>query len=444
MATTVSSVVAGSAGLTKDGPGTLTLSGANSYTGTTTVGDGTLALQNTYACSAFSIASNAVLEVNVVGGSRDGATATFAGSGILRKTGTGGVVWGTTTGTFALGVGSLIDIQGGTFTAGSHANENWTNNHSDLSIAGGAVFNTVEANVRVNRLTGSGTLGTGYNGAGYQNLSLGVDNGSSSFDGVIQNTENNPAFIGHLVKQGGGTITLNGQNTYTGTTTVSNGTLRVNGSLGAGTVTVVAGATLGGAGTIKGPVTVQPGATLAPGASIGTLTISNTLTLAAGSQTFVEINAASSSRDWVRGLSNVTYGGTLVVSNLAGTVTANQTFQLFSAASRSGNFSGISPTNPAPGMVWSFNPTNGVLTALATVALNPTNVTASVSGTNLTLSWPADHTGWTLLAQTNNLSLGISANTNDWTRLTNSVATNQVTLPITPTQPGGYYRLVYP
>ena len=39
---TINSALAGSAGLRKDGPGTLRLSGANTYTGTTTVSDGTL------------------------------------------------------------------------------------------------------------------------------------------------------------------------------------------------------------------------------------------------------------------------------------------------------------------------------------------------------------------------------------------------------------------
>ena len=441
--TTVNSVIAGSAGLVKAGPGTLTLSGINTYTGGTTVSAGTLKLHSTYAASSFSIAANSVLELTNAS-TLDLASATFAGSGTLRKTGVGQVQWGGGAATFALGPGSLMDIQGGTFVGGSSANEVWSNNLSDLNVASGATFSTVEANVRVNRITGTGAIGTGYTGAGYQNLSLGVDHGSSTFDGVIQNTENNPSYVGNVVKTGTGTITLNGINTYTGTTTVSNGMLRVNGSLGAGTVTVVAGATVGGAGTIKGPVSVQPGAALAPGASIGTLTISNTLTLQAGSQTFMELNPAAGTNDQVRGITTVNYGGTLVLTNLAGTVSAGQTFKLFSAANRTGNFSAITPTNPAPGLEWNFNPTNGVLTAAATVALNPTNVTASVSGTNLTLSWPSGHTGWTLLQQTNNLNLGVSANTNDWMRLPGSSATNSVVIPLLPNTPGGYYRLVYP
>jgi hypothetical protein len=74
----------------------------------------------------------------------------------------------------------------------------------------------------------------------------------------------------------------------------------------------------------------------------------------------------------------------------------------------------------------------------------PTNLVWSVSGTNLTLSWPADHTGWALLTQTNRLNLGLSANPNDWMRVPASSATNSVVIPIVPGTPGGYYRLVYP
>jgi hypothetical protein len=201
---------------------------------------------------------------------------------------------------------------------------------------------------------------------------------------------------------------------------------------------------LGGKGILKGSVTVQSGATLAPGASLGTLTISNTLTLTAGSQTFVEINAATVTNDLVRGISTVNYGGTLVVTNLAGTVAVNQTFQLFSAVNRSGTFSAISPVGPAPGLAWNFNPTNGVLTALATVALNPTNFIANLSGMNLTLTWPADHIGWTLTMQTNNLNLGLNLNPTNWMRLTNTTTTNQFVIPLNGSAPAGFFRLVYP
>jgi hypothetical protein len=78
------------------------------------------------------------------------------------------------------------------------------------------------------------------------------------------------------------------------------------------------------------------------------------------------------------------------------------------------------------------------------VATNPTNITATVSGNNLSLSWPADHTGWRLLAQTNNLAQGISTHTNDWGTVSGSAGTNQVNLTIDPAKPAEFYRMVYP
>jgi len=90
-------------------------------------------------------------------------------------------------------------------------------------------------------------------------------------------------------------------------------------------------------------------------------------------------------------------------------------------------------------------PANLTLTNATTVNLTPTNLVATVSGgTNLTLSWPLDHTGWRLLTQTNNLANGISRNTNDWGPVANSAGTNQMSLPILRTNRTEFYRLIYP
>ena len=62
----------------------------------------------------------------------------------------------------------------------------------------------------------------------------------------------------------------------------------------------------------------------------------------------------------------------------------------------------------------------------------------------LTLSWPADHTGWRLLAQTNHLAEGLSANTNDWMTVPGSAAVDAVTLTNNPAWPDEFFRLVYP
>src|SRR5262249_44162701 len=84
-------------------------------------------------------------------------------------------------------------------------------------------------------------------------LTVGGNDRSTTFAGVIRGP-------GIVVKVGTGTWTLTGDNTYTGGTTVSDGALIVNGSI-VGPVTVDAGATLGGTGT-TGPVTLSPGAGL--------------------------------------------------------------------------------------------------------------------------------------------------------------------------------------
>ena len=75
------------------------------------------------------------------------------------------------------------------------------------------------------------------------------------------------------------------------------------------------------------------------------------------------------------------------------------------------------------------------------VNTSPTNITSSVSGNQLTLSWPADHTGWTLQTQTNSASVGLSAT---WHDVAGSTATNQMTFTIVPANPTVFYRMTYP
>ena len=134
------------------------------------------------------------------------------------------------------------------------------------------------------------------------------------------------------------------------------------------------------------------------------------------------------------------------MTNSAAPYTNNQVIQLFNAANYTGAFTNIL----FPGVA-TYNTNNldvngsvQVLTLAATVATNPTNLTASVSSGQLNLFWPADHTGWRLLVQTNNLANGISGNPSDWMTVTGSAATNQMTIPIATTNRNEFYRLVYP
>lgn len=288
------------ANLTKDGNGALTLNGPSTYTGATTVNDGSVLFSNTtFASSSFLIASGAVVEIKNAD-TLNGVATTIGGAGVLRKTGVGNLIWPNAIVNFQLASGALIDVQEGTLTGGSFDNDVWISNLSDLNVASGALFNGVEANVIVDVISGSGTISTGFNTASYNNgagFTMGADNGSGSFDGLIING----SFTGKIVKTGTGTQKLNGANTYTGTTTINGGTLVINGlqNTATGAVSVASGATLAGIGTLGGAVTNS--GTIAPGdAGIGTLTVAAS-TSATGAQWAIEYGAGNSDKLVVNG-----------------------------------------------------------------------------------------------------------------------------------------------
>jgi Concanavalin A-like lectin/glucanases superfamily len=79
--------------------------------------------------------------------------------------------------------------------------------------------------------------------------------------------------------------------------------------------------------------------------------------------------------------------------------------------------------------------------AVSTIGLYGTNLTAAVFGNALQLSWPTDHTGWRLQAQTNSLLKGLGTN---WTDVPSAPVTNQITLPANQSNGGVFYRMVFP
>jgi autotransporter-associated beta strand protein len=79
-----------------------------------------------------------------------------------------------------------------------------------------------------------------------------------------------------------------------------------------------------------------------------------------------------------------------------------------------------------------------------TVATNPTNILFSLTGNTLNLSWPADHIGWRLLVQTNNLQNGLSADPNDWMTVPGSTSVDSTNFLINPALPAEFYELIYP
>ena len=79
--------------------------------------------------------------------------------------------------------------------------------------------------------------------------------------------------------------------------------------------------------------------------------------------------------------------------------------------------------------------------AVTSVGVLGTNLTATLLGNSLKLSWPTDHTGWRLQVQTNSLAQGLGAN---WFDVPNATTSNQITVPITTTNGAVFYRMVFP
>lgn len=159
--------------------------------------------------------------------------------------------------------------------------------------------------------------------------------------------------------------------------------------------------------------------------------------------------------DWVQwsGLTNIvlqpsaTYAYTLFVSQSGG----NSFEQMGNASNTPSYYAGgeiaLVPTVGGTvtfGTSHAFDATFSLnLLSLGASSVNPTptNLTSSVSGNNLSLSWPSDHTGWRLQSQTNSINFGLRTN---WVDVAGSTTTNQVTIPLNPANGSVFYRMVYP
>ena len=80
----------------------------------------------------------------------------------------------------------------------------------------------------------------------------------------------------------------------------------------------------------------------------------------------------------------------------------------------------------------------GVAAGPGYVNLDPTNLTMSANGNQLSLSWPADHLGWRLQVQTNSLSTGLGTN---WVDIPGSTSITSTNIAVDPSAPTVFYRL---
>ncbi|WP_432799819.1 beta strand repeat-containing protein [Poriferisphaera sp. WC338] len=161
--------------------------------------------------------------------------------------------------------------------------------------------------VQTDQLTGSGT----FNISGNDSLAVGINNGSSTFGGLIQDMLGGS---GRLTKTGSGTFTLTGDNTFTGGTWVRGGTLLANtttgSATGSGDILLFDGTTLGGKGSIESEAIMFMGSTLAPGESAGQLTVGS-VTFHNGSVLDVELGGllAGNEYDVLSVLGDATFFG---------------------------------------------------------------------------------------------------------------------------------------
>jgi fibronectin-binding autotransporter adhesin len=188
-----SGIVSGSGSLRQAGTGSLTLTGANTYAGGTTISHGTLQLGN--GGTSGSVIGNVTNDGSLVFNRSDDVTfnGTVSGSGSLEQA----------------GAGTLILTGANTYTGGT------TISHGRLQLGDGGITGSI-----VGDITDNGWL---------------VFNRSNdvTFNGTISGS-------GSLEQAGPGRLILSGANTYAGGTTVQGGTLELvsDGAVGTGSVTV--------------------------------------------------------------------------------------------------------------------------------------------------------------------------------------------------------------
>jgi autotransporter-associated beta strand protein len=370
-------VTTGNGRLIKTGPGSLTLTASNHYSGSLTISNGAVtAASGSVLCDAIcdvvvhggslnlsnasqtvlslsgsngvvNLGSGHVLTVNPTSGTRS-FFGTVAGDGTLRKTGAGTLgLFGNNTFDSATAIEGGAILAGSATALGSAASPTTVASGASLlfdgptlafeiaepvSIAGigsgalgSALFIQNSANITVSgpvTLTGDATIGVSGSAGGVftgpisspGNYNLTLQGGAGAGAGGLIS---GPLMLGTggLTKLQGGTWTIASDNSYSGPTVVSAGRLRVANS--------------SGSATGSGAITIASGASIAgPGSVAGSLTVDGTLapgtspgTLATGPQTWNggasyqwEINGAAGAAGLDPGWDLINVTGGLTIS----------------------------------------------------------------------------------------------------------------------------------
>jgi autotransporter-associated beta strand protein len=282
----------------KNGGGSVTLTGANTFGGgailaggrtiiqnVNSLGTGSLTLTGGTLCASGTMTLSKNFTVAGSGGLSLGSAANLTYSGTI--TGSGSFTLGDDGNVYSLYLSGTNSLTGGTVTipnnnnyvrfettAMGNANTDWVFNNT---VAGRTTLDFASGTMALGSLAGNGAIVGNVGGAIAVTLLVGGDNNSSVFSGVIHDNQAGTGSIS-LTKTGTGTLQLTGPCDYSGATVVNGGALILSTAFaGKGSLQANAGTILGVANTSSASAKLT-GLTLAAGSTLELDNVTSALT----------------------------------------------------------------------------------------------------------------------------------------------------------------------